>query len=401
MKLGLSPAIGKNALAFAIMLGLATAMTLTAQAQTFNVIHNFGGSDGANPLTGFTVDAARNMYGTTENGGASDAGAVFKLTASGNETVLYSFTGGPTDGCNPVGGLLLDKLGNLYGTTGWCGSSGTGTIFKVSRDGTEKVLYNFGKQEGATPQSSLVMDAAGNLYGTTTAGGSAGNGTVFELARPKKQGGSWIEKVLYSFGSGTDGAVPLAGVTFDAAGNLYGTTSVGGANSFGTIFQLVRSKSTWIENILYNFQDADDGGTPYAGLIIDHAGNLFGGATSGGTGAGGTIFELAPSKKGWKYTVLYSISGWSVSGPFRDLMLDASGNLYGTTHCDGADSSGTVYKLTHSKGTWTYTLLYSFTGGTDGLYVFSNLVLDKQGNLYGTTNQGGANSLGVIFKVTP
>jgi len=401
MKLGLRSDLGKNALAFAIMLGLATTMTLTAQAQTFNVIHNFGGSDGANPLTGLTVDAAGNMYGTTENGGASDAGAVFKLTGSGKETVLYSFTGGPTDGCNPVGGLLLDKLGNLYGTTGWCGSSGTGTIFKVSRDGTEKVLYNFGKQEGATPQSSLVMDAAGNLYGTTTAGGSTGNGTVFELARPMKQGGNWIETVLYNFGSGTDGAVPLAGVTFGASGNLYGTTSVGGANGFGTIFQLVRSKSGWVENILYNFQDADDGGTPYAGLIIDHAGNLFGGATSGGTGAGGTIFELAPSKEGWKYTVLYSISGWSVSGPFRDLMLDASGNLYGTTHCDGDDSSGTVYKLTHPKGTWTYTLLYSFTGGTDGLYVFSNLVLDKQGNLYGTTNQGGANSLGVIFKVTP
>jgi uncharacterized repeat protein (TIGR03803 family) len=259
------------------------------------------------------------------------------------------------------------------------------------------VLYSFaGGTDGANPEATLVMDAKGNLYGTTTAGGSDGNGTVFELV---KRSGKWTEKVLYSFGSGTDGATPVAGVTLDAKNHLYGTTSVGGTYGYGTIFELTHSTSGWIEHTLYNFQNGDDGGTPYAGLILDGKGNLYGAATSGGTGAGGTIFKLARSKGGWTFSVLYGLTGWSVSGPFRNLMLDASGNLYGTTHCDGANSAGTVYELINSGGTWTYNSLYVFTGGSDGLYSFSNLVFDKHGNLYGTTNQGGANGSGVVFKI--
>jgi uncharacterized repeat protein (TIGR03803 family) len=186
--------------------------------------------------------------------------------------------------------------------------------------------------------------------------------------------------------------------------NLYGTTSVGGADGYGTVFELSPSKSGWKESILYNFQLQNDGGVPYGGLVFDHSGNLYGAATDGGAGGtngGGTVFELTHSAGGWQFNVLNSLSGWGISGTFRNLLLDGSGNIYATTHCDGTYSAGTVYQLTKSGGVWTYVPLYTFTGGTDGLYSFSNLVLDSKGNLYGTTAEGGANGAGVVFKIKP
>jgi uncharacterized repeat protein (TIGR03803 family) len=386
--------------AFALTLGLA-ASALPAKAQTFTVVHNFSGiSDGGNPLNGLTLDGLGNLYGTTNNGGASDNGVVFKINQSGVETVLYNFKGG-TDGQNPEGGLVLDAAGNLYGTTTAGGVSGAGTIFVVTAAGKEKVLYSFtGAPDGSKPEAGVARDAAGNLYGTTTAGGAYGYGMVFKLTPPLVKGAAWTEEVLYSFGSGTDGATPVAGVTLGSAGILYGTTSVGGAAGEGTVFQLSPSASGWTENILHNFQDADDGAIPYAGLIADKDGDFFGAATEGGAAGGGTIFKLTPADGGWTFKVLYSIPGWGISGSFRDLHLDGSGNIYGTTHCDGSYSAGTVYELTPVNGSWTYQLLYVFTGGTDGLYSFSNLVT-IDGNIYGTTNEGGENGLGVVFKVTP
>jgi uncharacterized repeat protein (TIGR03803 family) len=387
-----------------LALGVAVVAASGAHAQTFSVIHSFtGGSDGGNPLAGFTIGPAGTLYGTTNNGGASGAGTVFKVTPNGTQTVLYNFTGG-TDGANPEASLVRDAAGNLYGTTIAGGASGAGTVFKVTGKGKETVLYSFtGEADGAKPEAALATDAAGNLFGTTTAGGSNGNGTVFKLTHPKKKDGKWREKVLYSFGTGTDGATPVADVTFDAAGNLYGTTSAGGAYTYGTVFQLKPSKSGWTENILYNFQMQSDGGVPYGGLIFDASGNLYGAATDGGDGSngGGTIFELTPANGAWTFTVLYAMPGWGISGTYRNLLMDASGNLYATTHCDGAYNAGTVYELTLSSGTWTYNSLYVFTGSTDGLYSYSNLVFDKSGNLYGTTNQGGSNGYGVIFKVQP
>jgi uncharacterized repeat protein (TIGR03803 family) len=389
-------------LEFGFVLGLVAVVTQQAQAQTFSVIHDFtGGSDGGNPLAGFTTDAVGNLYGTTSIGGASGAGTVFKIARKGTLIVMHSFTGG-TDGANPEASLLVDAFGNLYGTTIAGGASGAGTVFKITRKGKETVLYSFtGGANGASPTAALTMDGVGNLYGTTTTGGLAGNGTIFKLAAPKKQGRKWREKVLYSFGSGTDGTIPVAGVSFDAAGNLYGTTSAGGFYGYGTVFQLKPSKTGWAENVLHNFQDGDDGGVPYAGLIVDPSGNLYGGATGGGTGAGGTIFELTPSTGSWTFSVLYNIPGWALSGPFRNLMMDASGNLYGTTHCDGANSAGTAYELINSGGAWTYKSLHVFTGGSDGRFLFSNLVFDKYGDLYGTTNLDGANGYGVVFKIKP
>lgn len=380
--------------------GLLALMVPGASAQTLNVVHNFtGGSDGGNPVNGFLMNAKGDMYGTASSGGASGLGVVFRLSGKGVETVLHSFAGG-TDGAAPNGGVIQNAKGDFFGTTTAGGAAGQGTVFRV-KGKKEVVLYSFaGGTDGADPQAGLVMDAAGNLYGTTSAGGASGNGTVFELVAPAEKNGTWTETVLYSFGTGTDGAAPIGGVTLDAAGNLYGTTSLGGANGYGTVFELTPG-AQWSETILHSFQNGDDGATPYAGLISDAAGNLYGAATDGGANGGGTVFELTSSGGNWNFAVLASQPGWGISGTFRDLMLDASGNIYGTTHCDGNNSAGTIYELTPSGGgAWNYTLLYTFTGGADGLYSISNLVM-KNGNLYGTTIDGGANGAGVIYELTP
>lgn len=386
-----------------LALAFSTAIGITgAQAQNFSVVYNFsGGNDGANPLNGLILDGVGNMYGTASAGGASNNGVVFKLTSSG-ETALYSFNGG-SDGASPQGALVVD-MGTLYGTTfNGGGPSNAGTVYAVTTAGVEQVIYSFAAgSDGANPQAGLAKDAAGNLYGTTSAGGAAGNGTVFKLTRPKKTGEPWIEQVLYSFGAAPDGATPVAGVAFDAVGNLYGTTSAGGSYGFGTIFQLVPSGSSWSENILHEFQNADDGAVPYAGLVFNKkTGNFYGAATEGGVGgAGGTLFELTPSGSSWNFNVLYALPGSGISGSFRDVLVASPTTLYATTHCDGQNNAGTVYKLSFKNGVWNYDQLYTFTGGGDGLYSFSNLLL-SQGYLYGTTKYGGTSGNGVIFKVKP
>jgi uncharacterized repeat protein (TIGR03803 family) len=389
--------VGKRILVGAFVLGI-VAMTTAAHAQTFSVVHNFsGGSDGGVPYNGFIMKG-KMFYGTASVGGSSNNGVIFKMNAKGGETVLHNFAGG-TDGANPEGELIQDKSGHFYGTTTAGGAAGAGTVFKLTGK-KETVLYSFaGGTDGAVPVAGLTMDASGNLYGTTSAGGANGNGTVFELTAPKKKTGQWTETVLYSFGTGTDGSVPIGDVSFDAAGNLYGTNSAGGSYGYGTVFQLVPG-TPWTENILHDFQNGDDGSVPYAGLVSDAAGNFYGAATQGGANGGGTVFELTSSDGTWTFTTLYSVPGWGISGTFRNLVLDASGNIYATTHCDGADDAGTVYELSPSGGTWTYNLLYSFTGGTDGQYSVSNLVL-SEGKLYGTTLFGGADGNGVVYEVTP
>lgn len=383
-------------LALVLMLGLAC-VAGAANAQTFGVVHNFKGTDGAYPVNGLLAHG-KVLFGVASSGGTTNNGLVYKINATGGEIVLYNFAGG-ADGANPQGALIRDAAGNLYGTTTAGGAAGLGTVFKLTGK-KESVLYSFvGGTDGTNPQAGLALDASGNLYGTTAAGGTSGNGTIFKLAPPSKQGGTWTETVLYSFSTGTDGTVPVSGVSLDAAGNLYGTASAGGAYGYGTVFQL-KPGTPWTENILHNFQDGNDGAVPYAGLIADKAGNFYGAATEGGANGGGTVFELTSSGGNWTFNVVSSVPGWGISGSFRNVVLDASGNLYATTHCDGNDGSGTVYELTPSGGSWNYTLLYTFTGGTDGLYSFSNLAL-SQGSLYGTTKYGGSNGSGVVFKVTP
>ncbi len=396
--------VAKSLQRSAKFLVLVALLQFQSYAQTFNVIHAFtGGSDGGTPLSGFTTDAAGNMYGTTSSGGSAGGGTIFKLNKKFQKTVLHNFAGG-TDGATPEASPLLDASGNLYGTTLAGGTSGAGTVYKVGHGGKETILYSFaGGVDGSAPIAGLAMDAAGNLYGTTTTGGANGTGTVFKLAVPAKKDGKWKEKILYSFGPATDGATPIAGVTLDAKGRLYGTTSAGGSAGYGTVYRLANSKTGWKETILHNFLLQSDGATPYSGLIFDKSGNLYGAATQGGdgSGGGGTVFQLTQSNGNWTFTVLYGLAGWDISGPFRNLLLDKSGNIFGTTHCDGTNSDGTVFELKRSNGTWTYSELYLFTGGNDGLYLFSNLVFDAHGNLYGTASEGGAGSQGVIFQVQP
>jgi uncharacterized repeat protein (TIGR03803 family) len=409
--------MGKRTRKFIATAGLSLTCLLVpaiaADAQTFGVLHTFsvlhtftGGSDGANPLAGLTVDKSGNLYGTAEYGGAG-YGTAFELkrAASGwTFDLLYTFASG-SDGAAPVARLMPGPQGRLYGTTSQ-GGGGGGTVFDLGaspkrESGKERSLYRFANSSfGSEPSSGdLTFDAAGNVYGTTSSGGASGNGTVFELTR---SGRGWNETVLHSFagGSSGDGTDPVAGVIFDAAGNLYGTTSAGGSFGYGTVFELTPSRSGWSETILHSFAEQGDGAVPYAGLTFDRWGDLYGAATDGGTSGGGTIFELTPSSGGWAFNALYSVPGWGISGPFRKPVIDGSGTIFGTTHCDGAYSEGSVFELRRSGSTWTYTALHNFTGGADGGFVFSNPVFDTRGDIFGTTQVGGT-GYGVVWEISP
>ena len=421
---------GSLRIVLVIVLGLTVIVaTRIANAQTYTVIHNFmGGADGDEPNYGLTIDASRNLYGTTF-GGDSGQGTVFMLSP-GNPawtlTPLYGFSG-LTDGAAPYAAVIFGPDGSLYGTTGFggipnpsCttggGFTGCGTVFNLTPSNgswTETVLYDFlGGSDGALPYGArLIFDAAGNLYGTAFSGGSGncpgspgGCGVVYKLTASN---GSWSYKVLYSFAGGpSDGASPQAGVIFDQAGNLYGTTEFGGAYGYGTVYELTPSGSGWTENVLYSFQNtkqSQDGGQPFGGLVFDPLGNLYGATTIGGVGGGGTVFELTPSGAGWSFRTLYgfaSAPGHLAGGPTASLVFDNGGNLYGATAGDGAYGKGAVFKLAlSSNGTWTYTSLHDFTSGDDGRTPRSNLVFDKYGNLYGTAF-GGMTGFGVVFEIT-
>ena len=280
--------------------------------------------------------------------------------------------------------------------------------------GKYKILYNFtGGADGSTPYEGLVLDTTGNLYSTTTAGGASGNGTVFKLT--KNSDGSWTESVLYSFAGGTDGATPYAGLTFDASGNLYGTTFYGGAYSAGTVFQLVsNSNGTWTENVLYSFTGGSDGAYPeWCGVTIDATGTLYGMTTEGGSQGMGVVYKLTPnSGGGWTYGLLHTFTGGKdASFPAAGtLTFDTAGNLYGAAS-DGADNNGncpnsndcgSIFELTQSGGNWTEQVIFRFTGDTNGgqsRRPFSLLVFDSTGRLYGTTG-GGGGWYGTAFKLT-
>src|ERR1019366_2578878 len=276
----------------------------------------------------------------------------------------------------------------------------------------EKVLHNFNNDgtDGYYPEVGLIVDAAGNLYGTTTAGGAYNSGTGFELT--PAAGGGWTETVLHNFGNGTDGATPYAGLIFDAAGNLYGTTQYGGTYGVGTVFELTPAGGgSWTEKVLYSFNhNGADGGVPAAGLIFDAAGNLYGTTVNGGTGSNcvlgcGTVFELTPAAGGgWTEQVLHSFNNNGADGstPFAGLIFDAAGNLYGTTFAGGTYGYGTVFELTPAAGGgWTETVLHNFGNGTDGTAPYAGLIFDAAGNLYGTTFVGGTYGYGTVFEVTP
>jgi uncharacterized repeat protein (TIGR03803 family) len=359
------------------------------------VLHSFSTGSGGNfPYAGVIGDGEGNLYGATSRGGAADAGVVYQLDSSGQETVLYSFTD-QADGGSPYAGVIRDSAGNLYGTTNAGGAAGYGVVYKVDTAGQETVVYSFtGGADGGMPNAGVIRDAAGNLYGTTTAGGagsgSSGSGVVYTVS-PAGQ-----ETVLYTFAGGTDGSIPEAGVIRDAAGNLYGTTLKGGATGgWGTVFKVDTAGQ---ETVLYRFPTAADGGCPVAGLTSGPSGSFYGTTFSGGSSNAGVVFKLDAAGE----TVLYSFTGGADGGwPMGGVISDSAGNLYGTASGGGipncTNGCGVVFKL---DTTGHETVLYSFTGGDDGGQPEAGVVRDSQGTLYGTT-YWGASGGGVVYKLSP
>jgi len=294
--------------------------------------------DGAGPGGGLVRDSAGNLYGTTIYGGGKGCGAqgcgtVFMISPIGKETVLYSFSGG-ADGTTPSGYLVRDSKGNLYGETELgAGPFNCGTVFKLSPTGTETVLHTFGFSDGCNPVGGLVRDSKGNLYGATAMGGANNPGAVFKVSS------TGAETVLYSFG-GFDGENPAGGLVRDSKGNLYGVTSGGGANFAGVVYEVT---PTGTGTVLYNFTGGADGKEPEGTLVRDKQGNLYGTTSSGGTGTQGTVFELTSADS---EIVLHTFGNTNGAFPVAGLVRDSKGNLYGTTAQGGTYNSGTVFKVT-------------------------------------------------------
>ncbi len=374
------------------------ALALPSQAQTFTVLHTFtGGQDGAAP-GGLTLDEAGNLYGVTEHGAINyyecyaGCGTTFKLTHKGASwllSTLYAFTGNG-DGGQPWEPVSFGPDGALYGVTGEI-ENNQGTVFRLQPPvatcrssacpWTETVLFSTpGGFTGIDPLAPLIFDSAGNIYGAMEGGGRDHQGYAYELVKSD----GWRQQVLHQFTGEQEGGTPWTNLIFDSQGNLYGTNTSGGANGYGTVFQLSPQRG-WQGTALYNFQNLSDGSSPLGNFIQDSAGNFYGSCQSGGLGTG-TVWELSPGNGGWTFTTLYQFID---RGTPRGVTMDQSGNLYGTTFRGGANGVGNVFKLSPGNGGWTYTSLYDFTGGSDGAYPIGRVVIDPQGNLYGTTFEGG------------
>jgi uncharacterized repeat protein (TIGR03803 family) len=400
-------------------------VTCVARAQTFKVLHTFTGApnDGEAPLGTLVRDAAGNLYGTTELGGSRtcgqfSCGTVFMLNNSGEEVGVFSFNG--QNGTFPVAGVFRDASGNLYGTTQQGGAHscnndppGCGTVFQLNKAGTKIRYYSFAGSNGEFPDSTPV-EVSGSLYGTTSIGGSRGFGTVYRINSLGK------ESVLHSFKGESDGCDPEPGITTDSKGNLYGVAYRGGfssgCNGDGTAYELDTAGNF---TVLYKFIGAV-GANPES-LILDSQGNLYGTAVNGGSseecsGGCGTVFELSPQNGTWSGRSLYSFCSLPLCADGQDprgpLVLDNAGNIYGVTtagggytNCGSGLGCGTIFKIDPSGNE---TVLYNFTGGLDGANPFGGLIMDASGNLYGTTTVGGDLSCdtlqggcGVVFELTP
>lgn len=374
--------------AFLLVIVLGFVATQFSQAQNFSVLYSFGGAaDGGDPYAGVIRDSNGNFYGTVGYGGTAYAGGVYKVDSLGNETILYSFTGG-ADGNFPVSTLARDSAGNLYGTTSQGGSAGGGVVFKVDPSGNETVLHNFtGGLDGVNPSGGLFLDEVGNLYGTTSQGGSFENyGILFRLSP------SGTETILHVFtGAANDGKYPsYTNLVTDGHGTFYGVTQAGGSTDHGVVYKITRTGKF---TVLYSFAGGTaDGcnvlGTPY----LDKYGNIYGTTSSCGASGLGTVWKLTSTGI---ETVLHSFAGGTADGeyPLAGVVEDVNGNLYGSTETGGSADLGTVYRVSQ---TGKFTLLHSFTG-PDGEYPYSGFVL-RNGALYGTAQNGGSIGYGSVWK---
>jgi len=351
------------------------------------------------------------------------AGPLMSIPVASQELVLHNFGNNTKSGTAPVGQLVFDADGNLYGTTQGGGAGGVGMVFELTPipggGWSEKGLHSFAKNntDGQLPGGGpLIFDPAGNLYGTTESGGTDGVGTVFELSPPTPPSTDWTEKVIYSFSNNNvDGQDPVVGLVRDSAGNLYGTTLSGGTGLSGTVFELTPTTGGgWTESLLHTFSakgTTGDGRGGRSSLTLDSAGNLYGTTDFGGAQDEGTVYELSPSTGGtWTETVLYSFLTYQTDAwfPTGGVTLDSAGNLYGATAAGGPGQGGAVYELTPSRtGSWSEKLLYAFDyrNKSDGTNPICNLIFDSAGNLYGTTFSGGSTTCisgcGIVFELKP
>ena len=391
-------------------------ISASAPAQTFKVLHTFTGApkDGEAPVGALVRDAAGNLYGVTNLGGSGTCGqftcgTVYMLTKSGKEVGVFSFTG--QDGTFPEAGLFRDAAGNLYGTTEQGGvhgcnnnPPGCGTIFQLNKTGNKIRYFSFAGTNGETPESPLI-EVSGSLYSTTSFGGTDGFGTVYKINTTGK------ETILYSFEGASDGCDPYAGVTADSKGNLYGVASSDGCNGSGAAYEIDTAGNF---HLLYQFIGFV-GSEPDSPMIFDSQGNLYGTAAIGGSsdqcsGGCGTVFELSQQNGTWLGHRLYSFCSLPDCAdgeePVGSLVRDnKTGNLYGATFFGDAYGYGTVFELDPSGHE---TVLYSFTGASDGAYPGGGLTMDASGNLYGVALSGGDISCnvqlggcGVVFELTP
>jgi uncharacterized repeat protein (TIGR03803 family) len=340
------------------------------------------------------------------------------LATAQTETIVHAF-GGVGD---PMGGLVADRKGALYGTLYSGGEFGQGSVYEMvspaseGGDWTVTTLYSFSKtkrSDGGHPSGSLLLNLKNHkIYGTTRDGGSSGFGVVYELDPPALPGSAWTETVLYNFTGGQDGSNPVDGVVFDSKGTLYGATVGGGQSCCGVVFRLSppsQPGAAWTQRVLHSFKGGTDGSIPLGGVILDGAGALYGTAWSDGQGGGhccGIVFQLTPPSSGdgpWKENVLHRFTS-GAAAPSTSLIFDSAGSLYGTTAGYGLSDHGTVFQLTPplgGTGAWSAATLYTFTGGSDGAQPEASLIFDNTGALYGTTYRGGSSAAGTVFKLSP
>jgi uncharacterized repeat protein (TIGR03803 family) len=366
-------------LAVACALAVMTVAPVEAQVQEF-VIHNFTFATGWSPTPAGVTLAPDGIYGTTESGGTSDDGVVYKLDTAFHYTVLHNFTG--VDGVGPNVGVIRDSAGNLYGTTRGGGTAGNGVLYKLDSAGSYTALYNFtGGMDGGGSFSGVILDSTGNIYGTAGSGGTAGYGVVYKLDASANYA------VLYNFTGGADGGGPAGGVIRDSADNLYGATSYAINGGARVVYELDADDNY---TVLHRFPER----TFPSGVILAQDG-LYGTTETGGTAGDGVVYKLDASAH---YTVLYNFTGGADGGaPAGGVIRDSAGNLYGTTQGGGLGGCGVVYKL-DSAG--NYTVLYNFAGGVDGRIPQGGVVRTRAGNLIGTTSQGGSVDYGVVFVLT-